>query len=227
MWNLLGPPGFQGLRSDLPVTMYERNLPHWRQDGVTYFVTFRLCDSLPQSKLDELESYRNEWMKNRPLPFSKAQKEELALEVMRRIEAWLDQGMGSCLMRDTRVAKIVSDAFHHFDNARYELGCYVIMPNHVHLIVKPTQCDFSLEKILQSIKVHSALEINRLNGTSGKIWQDESFDRIVRDEEHLYRIVQYIGANPTKAHLAGAACPRWIRPEWEQSGWRFDWDKNK
>ena len=54
MWNLPAPPGFHGLHPHKPLTMYHRNLPHWRQDGATYFVTYRLADSLPQCKVDEL-----------------------------------------------------------------------------------------------------------------------------------------------------------------------------
>ena len=56
-WNREAPPGFQGLHSDIPVTFYYRHLPHWRQDGATYFVTFRLADSLPQMKLRELTDH--------------------------------------------------------------------------------------------------------------------------------------------------------------------------
>src|SRR5207253_11320934 len=61
MSNRDSPPGFQGLLSDKPVTVYHRHLPHWRQDGATYFVTFRQHDSLPQEKLDQLEFLRREW----------------------------------------------------------------------------------------------------------------------------------------------------------------------
>ena len=58
MWNLTAPPGFQGLCADEEVTIYVRHLPHWRQPGATYFVTFRLHDSLPQCKLRELAAWR-------------------------------------------------------------------------------------------------------------------------------------------------------------------------
>jgi len=60
-WNLEPPPDFQGLCPNIPVTFYFRHLPHWRQDGATYFVTFRLNDSLPQAKLRELESLKREF----------------------------------------------------------------------------------------------------------------------------------------------------------------------
>ncbi len=249
MWNLPAPPGFQGLRSDKPLTVYVRHLPHWRQEGATYFVTFRLHDSLPQSRLAELEQLRREWERQHGNvgrignpsckeahdtmrrvdvgrignPSYKEALERLAHETMRRVEHWLDQGMGSCRLKEPAVAKIVVDALHHFDGERYQLGCYVVMPNHVHAIVRPLECDTDpLERILQSRKRQTSHEINRLLGLSGTLWQEESFDRIIRDEEHLYRVIQYIGSNPGRAGLVHGQCPLWIRPEWTQCGWRFE-----
>src|ERR1700732_2283329 len=99
MWNLPPPPGFQGLHPDKPVTIYHRHLPHWRQDGATYFVTFRLADSLPQSKLQELTLLKQEWESKNPPPRSENKWEELSRMTMQRVESWLDQGMGSCLLK--------------------------------------------------------------------------------------------------------------------------------
>jgi putative transposase len=220
MWNLPAPPGFQGLDPHKPVRVYMRHLPHWRQDGATYFVTFRLNDSLPRVKLDELAQVRTEWEHEHPEPREDKDLEELAKELMGRVEKWLDQGMGSCRLKQPAAAQLVAKAMHHFDGNRYELDCYVVMPNHVHAIVRPLT--FELERILQGWKGYTSLEINRLYGLSGTFWQDESFDRIIRDEEHLYRAIQYIAMNPTKAGLQIAACPRWIRPEWVELGWRFE-----
>jgi putative transposase len=222
MWNLAAPPGFQGLRDDLPVTTYVRHLPHWRQDGATYFVTFRLGDSLPQAKLRELSAWRAEWERRHPCPRSGAADQELSREVMRRVEVWLDQGMGSCLLADQVNAATVREALHHFDGNRYELASYVIMPNHVHLIARPlTGEEDALEDILQSWKQFTAKRINGRSAASGAVWQEESFDRIVRDEEHLYRCLQYIGTNAARAKLPPDACPRWVRPQWESLGWTF------
>jgi putative transposase len=223
MWNLPSPPGFQGLREDLPATVYFRHLPHWRQEGTTYFVTFRLDDSLPQAKLHELAARRTEWERRHPHPRSEATWQELSREVMQRIEVWLDQGMGNCVLRDQENAATVADALHHFDGQRYELASYVVMPNHVHLLVRPLlDGEHSLENIVQSWKQFSAKRINQRLDKRGSIWQEESFDRIVRDEEHLYRCVQYIGANPSRAGLPADACLRWIRPQWDACGWRFE-----
>jgi putative transposase len=223
MWNLPAPPGFQGLRPDKPLTVYLRHLPHWRQDGATYFVTFRLGDSLPQAKLQELETLRRDWERRNPAPHTTEQLEQLARQTMGRVERWLEQGMGSCSLRQPATAKEVADALHHFDGDRYELGCYVVMPNHVHAVVRPLSPDRQpLERILQSWKRHTAQEINRHRARQGPLWQEESFDRIVRDEEHLYRTIQYIGANPGRAGLGHEQWRLWIRPEWERPGWVFE-----
>jgi putative transposase len=223
MWNLPPPPGFQGLRDDLPLTMYSRHLPHWRQPGATYFATFRLADSLPQSKLSELAAWRDEWERRNPEVRTEGMWLEFACEAMRRVEVWLDQGMGSCVLRDPSNAATIVQAFQKFDEQRYELASYVIMPNHVHLIVRPYDNDEqSLETILKSWKQFTAREINRRMGQHGAVWQQESFDRIVRDEEHLYRCIQYIGSNPARANLPLNACLRWIHPEWRTLGWDFE-----
>jgi hypothetical protein len=203
--------------------MYVRHLPHWRQDGATSSVTFRLHDSLPQTKLDELALLRSEWERRNPPPHSNEQWEELTRETIRRIDRWLDQGLGICCLKEPQAAECVAAAMLHFDGDRYELGCYSVMPNHVHAVVRPLQCATEpLERILQSWKRHTSLEINRLHGGKGQLWQHDSFDRIVRDEEHLYRVIQYIGTNPARAGLRGEQCRRWIRPQWEAMGWRFD-----
>ena len=111
---------------------------------------------------------------------------------------------------------------HHFDGERYELGAYVVMPNHVHAIVRPTQCKMQLlELVLKSWKQFSSANINQRIAGQEPLWQEESYDRIIRDEEHLDRCLQYIGANPRKAGLSLDACLRWVRPDWERLRWTF------
>jgi putative transposase len=221
-WNLPPPPGFQGLRDDLRLTSYEEHLPHWRQDGATYFVTFRLEDSLPQSKLRELEFFKAEWERKHPPPRSRDDKENLTREVMRRVEACLDQGMGSCVLRSGDISAILIDAMHRDDGRTHELACYVVMPNHVHAIVRPLTPALPLEKVLQRWKGGSSCTINRHLGRTGTLWQRESFDRILRDEEHLWRAVQYVSRNPKNAGLSSDGVRLWIRPSWVECGWRFE-----
>jgi putative transposase len=225
MWNLPPPPGFQGFREDMPLDVYVRHLPHWRQEGATYFVTFRLADSLPQVKLDELASLRSAWEAQHPPPWTKEVLEKLARQSMERVERWLDQGMGSCTLKEPAFAALLTEAMHHFDGTRYELGAYIVMPNHVHALVRPTLCkEHPLETILGSWKQYSSKRINAQIGSKGALWQDEAYDRIVRDEEHLYRCLQYIGRNPAMAGLARDKCSVWLRPEWVELGWKFEED---
>ena len=142
---------------------------------------------------------------------------------MRRTEAWLDQGLGSCRLRESTSADWVAEAMHHFDANRYELGCYVVMPNHVHAIVRPFDCGTdTLQRVLKSWKGYTATRINEKFGLTCAFWQEESFDRIIRDEEHLYRVIQYIGANPAKAGLNPGVARLWIRSEWKALGWGFE-----
>jgi REP element-mobilizing transposase RayT len=223
MWTLPPPPGFQGLDPDKPVTLYRRHLPHWRQDGATYFVTFRLADSLPQGKLDELAFLRAEWERRQAAPHSEAALEELARQLQGRIEHWLDQGMGGCPLKQADLAAFLTSAMHHFDGERYELDAYIVMPNHAHVLVRPLMpAAHPLEGIVGSWKKYSARRINRQLRCTGDLWQEEIYDRIVRDEEHLWRALQYIGSNPDRAGLRQGSCPLWIRPQWVELGWRFE-----
>ena len=161
-WNLPPPPGFQGLREDLPLTVYQQLLPHWRQAGATYFVTFRLADSLPQSKLHELQRFKAEWERQHPPPKTATQLDDVAREMFRRIEGWLDQGMGCCALRDPKQSQRVIEAMHDRDGTAYELGCYVVMANHVHAVVRPlVPSENDIEGVLKSWKGRSACEINR------------------------------------------------------------------
>lgn len=235
-WNLEPPPGFQGLREDLPLTVYYRHLPHWRQDGATYFVTFRLVDSLPQEKLRELDGIKREWLARhgmRPArkgykldlrreSFSRGEWEEYTRIVVEKVERWLDRGMGECWLRNPELAAIVVDDLHYGDSDHYELGCYVAMPNHVHAIIRPLDpSEAPLEAILHGCKRHSSRQINIKVDRTGALWQEESFDRIIRDEEHLWNCIQYIARNPRNAKLKDDEYRLWIRPDWEKRGWRF------
>jgi REP element-mobilizing transposase RayT len=95
------------------------------------------------------------------------------------------------------------------------------MPNHCHWVVQPYS-GFELEKIIQACKGFVARIINLDLKKRGTLWQEESYDRIIRDEEHLYRIIQYIGRNPAMAGLPRDQWFRWIEPSWQAAGWDFE-----
>ena len=107
------------------------------------------------------------------------------------MQKWLDQGYGECLLKERANKSLVIDALKHFDGDRYDLDEYVVMPNHVHVIVTPKN-NHELSAILHSWKSFTATEINKHCGRSGTFWQKESFDHIVRNPAQLEKIRAYI-----------------------------------
>jgi REP element-mobilizing transposase RayT len=183
-----------------PVGIYGRHLPHWRQDGATYFVTFRLADSIPQAKLREWEREMTDWLKKNPEPHNTEQKAEYHEQFTEKFQRWLDAGMGECVLRRPEISAVVEEAMRHFDGERYVLGHYVVMPNHVHAVVRPVQGHL-LKDILHSWKSFTAHKLNEVLNRTGQLWQDESFDCIVRSAAQLDKIAFYIQENPAKAGL--------------------------
>ncbi len=196
---------FIGFDPDVEVSRTRRRLPHWFQIGRTYCVTFRLADSLPRLTRDAIKIERAEWLAARGV----AKMEELSDEdrvrfrhrFTKKVDALLDNGYGECQLRDSANAAIVGDALTFFDGDRYELDAFVVMPNHVHLLVCPIK-PLALPKILQSCKRHAAREINRRMGRTGQaLWLDENFDHLVRSSKQLDCLRIYIEQNPGKAGL--------------------------
>jgi putative transposase len=217
------PAGFQGLRLDLPITFYSRHLPHWRQAGATYFVTFRLNDALPPEVLDELKELRKNWELKCPHPRSEKQWEDYARTVTLRSEACLDQGYGGCPFRDSGNAELLRNALTYYQQTRCFVSCLTVMPNHAHAIMKPHK-GFPLEQTLKLMKGYVSRIINLKNQTKGSQWEQESYDRIIRDCQHLDAVIQYIGRNGTRAGLPQDQYIRWIDPSWQATGWEFNED---
>lgn len=117
-----------------------------------------------------------------------------------RLDVWLDQGHGSCLLRNPELASHVSKALLHFEGVRVFMISFVVMPNHVHCLFTLNP-EWKLEQMLHSWKRHSAREINRSTGNAGALWQKDYFDRLIRDPGHFQNCVRYIRNNPVKATL--------------------------
>ena len=115
-------------------------------------------------------------------------------------EDWLDRGEGSCLLRQQSATAVVTQTLKHFNNDRYVLDAFVIMPNHVHVIFKPIGNN-SVADILHSWKSFASNSINRQLQREGNVWMAENFDTVVRDFSHLEACREYISRNPTKAGL--------------------------
>ncbi len=172
-----------------------RNLPHWTQPGVTYFVTFRLADSLPVEKLEALKEEKRIWLAHNPPPHSENQIKEYHRNFSQRVHDLLDARYGSCVLAKPEVYGLVESVLNFFNGERYVLGEYVVMPNHVHALVRP-MASHRLNRILHSWKSFSAHQINKVTGSRGHVWHPESFDHIVRTADQLAFIEEYIRENP-------------------------------
>ena len=179
---------------DAPLTIHHGKLPHWRQECVIYFVTFRLADSLPQAKLDWLRHKKELWIRLNPGPHNARQQEEFHQRYTETIDRWLNAGWGSCILACPDCKAIMESSLRHFDGERYELGEFIVMPNHVHAIVA-TNGGYPLTAILHTWKSFTAHQFNRLLNSSGRVWCPESFDHIVRSPEQLAKFRAYIRNN--------------------------------
>ena len=168
---------------------HKRRLPHFEGGGIPQGVTFRLADSLPRNKLAIL----NEQLAH--LDEAKADSERT-----RQLNQMLDEGHGAAWLSNSDVAEIVQNALLFFNDQRYTLHAWVIMPNHVHVLLTPAE-GWTLIKILHSWKSFSAREANKVLKRTGEFWQPEYFDRAIRDENGFTAAVEYIEYNPVKAGL--------------------------
>jgi len=189
------------------VRVHRKKLPHWRQPGVTYFVTGRLADSVPQHVLDEWLKAKDQWLKERGIESSdqlENANEELRKEYHRmftaRFHELLDAGHGECVLRLPEIAGIVSGLFVKSHGTTCTLGAWVIMPNHFHALVTPLE-GAALGVTTQKWKGSSSRQINLCLGRQGRLWQAEGFDHVVRSEQQLNHFRRYIAENPVKAGL--------------------------
>lgn len=187
---------------------YRRNLPHYQPAGGEFFCTFRLVNSLPRAALEKYWSKKKEIqkaLKEKSVDHKKVKKLNFINfdNLLSRSES------GNFWLRKKEIAQIVTDKLFEYDSEEYQLLCYCIMPNHVHLLIKLTKRDkshstsikYPLTKILKLIKGGTAFECNKLLDRSGQFWQHESYDHLVRNDEERENIIRYILQNPVKAEL--------------------------
>jgi len=197
-------PGGEKRPGDLVAGSHTRGyLPHVKADGGTYFVTFRLDDSLPRELVARLKTQTRAADDATGDPEARRAAERA---YFRGFEAALDASHGACWLRRAEIAAVIAGALRHFDGARYRLSAWVVMPNHVHVVVTPLP-GFLLSAILHSWKSFTAKEANKLlpEKTAREFWQRESYDHWCRDAEEVARCVTYVEANPVKANLCRLA----------------------
>jgi putative transposase len=204
---------FQFFDPEAEVEITQRCLPHWGQAGATYFITFRTADALPEPVIRGWRQERDNWLRRHGInPLSRDRDELLqSLPATARSEyhntfnaRWhelLDAGHGACVLRQPALSLTVANSLRHFDGDRYQLGDFVVMPNHVHLLAMfPSLKAMKLQ--CRSWKKFTAGEINEALGRQGQFWQEESFDHLVRSESQFEHYRQYIAENPIRARLS-------------------------
>jgi REP element-mobilizing transposase RayT len=214
---------FQFFDPEAEVEISQRCLPHWGQDGATYFITFRTADSLPEPVIRGWREERDNWLRRHKINPLSRNLDELrqALPQPARREyhntfnaRWhelLDAGHGACVLRRPELAKTVAKSLLHFDGDRYQMGDFVVMPNHVHLLAMfPSFQAMKLQ--CRSWKKFTAGEINEALGQRGQFWQEESFDHLVRSQMQFEYYQQYIADNPFRARLAVGEFIHYRRP---------------
>jgi len=193
---------------------YRKYLPHLESQNSTYFVTFRLADSIPKTLIESWKSERIEIVQEANRQgrlLSKYEKERLNYLFSNKIQAHLDNSYGQCWLRRSEIAQLVIDAFKYFDGKRYHLHAWCVMPNHVHVVFtvisKGGKIDSDLIPILHSWKSYTAHEANKILQKQGIFWEGEYYDRLIRSDEEFAHYIDYTLANPIKASLC---------EEWEQ-----------
>jgi REP element-mobilizing transposase RayT len=165
------------------VDYHERRLPHWSPEGRCVFVTWRLYASWPKCGVGL-----------RPA-MTAGQRFAARDAEMDRAE------YGPTWLKDARVAQVVADTLCTLADEWkiYDLYAWVIMSNHVHMLINPNK---PLGYVMRTVKGITAGKANQLLGRSGPFWLNESYDHWIRSEDEFNRIVKYIERNPVKAGLA-------------------------
>ena len=221
--NGVKPAAAKPLRSGVHTRGY---LPHLKREGASYFVTFRLSDSLPSEVLLKFQGERAERLQRLTVQQAAAKQHGSAVKIeedtetierdyRRKIERYLDTGRGECWLRRPEIAELTANALRFFDGQRYHLEAWVVMPNHVHVVFWPIP-NHTLSSIVHSWKRFTAREANKLLDRTGEpFWQQEPFDHWIRDEREEMRCCNYTVRNPVLAGLCrGPEEWRW------SSAWR-------
>jgi len=198
-------------------TIYRRRLPHIQPLGTLLFITFRLIDSLPVTVLAALRRERNALeaeLDRKNIEETVRQRWRMALR--RRSFTKLDKqlermGTGPTWLGQPEVADIVRESILYRHPDQYELICFTIMPNHVHMVFTHTRKDLPVYDIIAKLKSFTAHQANKALGRKGPFWQRESFDHVVRAGQ-LPRTIRYVLDNPVAAGLA---------PHWRD--WPYSW----
>jgi len=192
----------------MPDHHYHRKMPHFQPAEATFFVTFRLADSMPMDVIRRLRENYDLMQKGilEQKDLTEREQRELVYAEQKRLFAATDDFLDKSLnepywLKETEVAEVVAEALLFYDGKDYDLWSFCIMPNHVHLLLTLKPEAPVLFKVLQRIKRYTSLKCNEILFREGAFWEQESYDHIVRSDHEFDRILHYILQNPVKAGL--------------------------
>jgi len=200
---------------------YLRKLPHIQPSNASYFVTYRLAGSIPNTTLIKLQIEKENFERELKSVKNPAERENLRIEFHRYYFKKYDDTLdaiktGPVWLKDPHIASLVADSIKFYDGVRYDLFAYSVMPNHVHQVfymsddhvrkmknLKDYNTDkfYPVTKILESIKKYTSRRANIILSRKGALWERESYDHVVGNNRSLVRIVKYVLNNPVKAGL--------------------------
>ena len=190
-------------------SFYRRNLPHYQPESGIFFITYRLNFDLPLEIIKKLIQQKKDFARRERKVFNKDKKSE-KLNFEKQRFYLIDNYLGLCknvpkYLSDPNIAQIVKDSLFFMNKKQYELYCFCIMPNHVHVLMKPMEKEngdfYSFAEILKGHKGSTARKANKLLNRTGSFWHKESYDHLVRSQREFEDTVWCILNNPVKAHL--------------------------
>lgn len=193
-------PSLQFLGQESEIEVGRNRLPHWQAGQVACFITFRLADSLPRNVLVDWRHERDAWLIAHPQPWDSATEMEYHRKFSTFIDRELDSCHGDCLLGVPEYAAVLAETLSARDGTDYQLHSWVIMPNHVHILMSPMEVR-SISNVVCGWKRFSATRIGKISGTGSGLWQKDYFDRLIRDWDHFQNVARYIRRNPSKACL--------------------------
>jgi putative transposase len=200
------------------------HLKHFQPKGGTFFITFNIKTNLPKSFLESIEKEK-ERLSSSLKHIEKISERNVIF--YKKLFAFSDSyfDLLQCeqnYLTDSKLAQIIVEQMMLHDNKCYNLHCYTIMPNHVHMLCRmlpdETGEDYTLSYIMSKIKGISAYLINKELQRTGTFWQKNYYDHVVRNDIEFQNIIRYIVMNPVKANLVSDYklwAGTWVAKEFE------------
>ena len=186
---------------------HKRFLPHIQPKNTFFFITYRL-------------DFKYTKHINNVLQESKKTSEIFSKKQFDKIDNFLTRIKSPKWLIKVEIAEIIKESLLHRMGKEYELICFCIMPNHVHILIKPLlekeDIPYSISKIMHGLKGFTATKCNKILNRTGKFWYPESYDHYIRNENEFFNVINYILQNPVKAGFV---------KNWKD--WEYNWVDEK